>query len=266
MVIIHEGLDACGHQVFGVVTHRGAQVDILAVLHDGVAGGEVFIPCGRNLVRIKAALLHELGVPVGRAIVDIPWQAVGTLLDAIALHGHGLPCAFVVVLFRIRSLLGDIEQRASLGQTVQDGVAAVDDVRQFAGRSLAGPLVFVTIGRGVKPLDGDIRVVLLIGLDQRLEIRGVLVVLEVPGLEGDLLLAAVIPRSSATTGSHRYEHRTGTGDGEDLLHRKHTFSFPFGSFFAPPCCGRRKPNRCVPVQSPVAVIDVVSQPLFSSHR
>ena len=51
-------------------------------------------------------------------------------------------------LFRIRSLLGDIEQRASLGQTVQDGVAAVDDVRQFAGRSLAGQLVFVTIGRG----------------------------------------------------------------------------------------------------------------------
>ena len=88
MVIVHEGLDACGHQIFGVVTHRGAQVDILAVLHDGVAGGEVFIPCGRNLVRIKAALLHGLGVPVGRAIVDIPRQAVGTLLDAIALHGH----------------------------------------------------------------------------------------------------------------------------------------------------------------------------------
>ena len=233
MILAHEGLDACGHQIFGVVAHRGAQIDILAVLHDGVAGGEILIPCGRDLVRVKTALLHQLGIPVGRAIVDVPRQAVGTLLDAVALHGHGLPSTFVVVLFRIRSLLGDIEQRTGLGQTVQDGVAAIDDVRQFAGRSLAGQLVFVTVGRGVKPLDGDVRVVLLIGLDQRLEIWGVLVVLEVPGLEGDLLLAAVIPRSSATTGSHRYEHRTGTGDGEDLLHRKHDVFLSFWFLFHP---------------------------------
>lgn len=112
--------------------------------------------------------------------------------------------------------------------------------RQFAAAP-AGQLVSRNdIGRGVKPLGQTSKkwsFPSLISLKY-----GVVYVLEVPGLE-EISFLPPSSRSLCYQVATDTEHRTGTGDGEDLS--SENIRFP-SWFLFPARCGSREINRCVP--------------------